>query len=51
MVNYGIVGRIFGFGDLIIESAGKFGIMLFPAAPKPLQKKYQIEIAILKIKN
>jgi uncharacterized membrane protein YdbT with pleckstrin-like domain len=50
-VSYGIVGRIFRFGDLIIESAGTFGNMLFPAAPWPLQKKYQIEVAILEMKN
>jgi uncharacterized membrane protein YdbT with pleckstrin-like domain len=42
-VEFGIWGRIFGFGDLIIESAGTFGQMRFEGIPQPLQIKGLIE--------
>jgi len=32
---YGIFGRIFGFRDLIIESAGPYGKMEFREMPGP----------------
>ena len=41
--DYGIWGRIFGFGDLIIESAGTYGKMIFKGMPKPKKIKWRIE--------
>jgi len=41
--NYGIWGRIFGFGSLTIESAGTFGKMDFEGMPKPKALKWMIE--------
>ena len=41
--SYGIWGRIFGFGDLIIESAGSYGIMVFKGISKPKKVKLMIE--------
>jgi len=41
--SYGILGRIFGFGDLIIESAGTYGRMVFKGMPKPKRIKWRIE--------
>ena len=40
---FGILGRIFGFGDLIIESAGTSGKMVFKGMPKPRKIKLKIE--------
>jgi uncharacterized membrane protein YdbT with pleckstrin-like domain len=40
---YGIWGRIFGFGNLIIESAGTFGKMDFEGMPRPKILKWMIE--------
>jgi uncharacterized membrane protein YdbT with pleckstrin-like domain len=48
-VEFGIWGRIFGFGDLIIESAGTFGQMRFEGFQEPLIIKGQIEEEIQKI--
>ena len=31
--SYGILGRIFGFGNLVIESAGTYGKMIFDRMP------------------
>jgi len=42
-VEIGIWGRIFGFGDLTIESAGTYGQMRFKGLPKPLEIKALIE--------
>ena len=42
---YGILGRIFGFGNLIIESAGTYGKMIFEGLPKPKRIKWKIEKA------
>jgi uncharacterized membrane protein YdbT with pleckstrin-like domain len=42
-VEYGIWGRIFGFGDLTIESAGTFGQVTFQGFPAPLKIKALIE--------
>ena len=40
---YGILGRIFGFGDLIIESAGTEGKMIFEGFPMPHMIKWRID--------
>jgi uncharacterized membrane protein YdbT with pleckstrin-like domain len=44
---YGICGRIFGYGDLIIESAGTHGIMAFKGIPRPKRVKLLIERQML----
>jgi uncharacterized membrane protein YdbT with pleckstrin-like domain len=44
---YGIWGRIFGFGDLIIESAGTYGEMKFEGVPRPRTLKWMIERQML----
>jgi len=41
--SFGIWGRIFGFGDLVIESAGTYGKMVFEGMPKPRKIKLRIE--------
>gem|GEM_PF-607483 len=41
--SYGISGRIFGFGDLIIESAGTEGKLVFEGMPSPKKFKWTIE--------
>ena len=41
--NFGIWGRIFRFGDLIIESAGTHGKMVFERVPRPMTIKWRIE--------
>jgi uncharacterized membrane protein YdbT with pleckstrin-like domain len=41
--SYGILGRIFGFGNLIIESAGTEGKMTFEGLPRPEKIKWEIE--------
>ena len=41
--DFGIWGRIFGFGNLIIESAGTYGKMAFNGTPKPRKIKWMIE--------
>jgi len=41
--SYGILGRIFGFGNLIIESAGTEGKMTFEGIPRPKKIKWLIE--------
>jgi uncharacterized membrane protein YdbT with pleckstrin-like domain len=43
--SFGILGRIFGFGNLIIESAGTYGRMIFEGLPKPKRIKWEIEKA------
>ena len=40
---FGIWGRIFGFGNLIIESAGAYGKMEFKGMPRPRKIKFSIE--------
>lgn len=40
---FGIWGRIIGFGDLIIESAGTYGKMVFERVPRPMKIKWKIE--------
>ena len=46
---YGIWGRIFGFGDLIIESAGTVGQISFRGFYKPLKIKELTEEEIKKM--
>jgi uncharacterized membrane protein YdbT with pleckstrin-like domain len=41
--SYGIWGRIFSFGNLIIESAGTYGKMVFEGMPWPKKIKWKIE--------
>lgn len=41
--SFGILGRIFGFGDLVIESAGTYGKMTFEGLPNPKKIKWRIE--------
>ncbi|AMM40849.1 hypothetical protein HS1_001045 [Candidatus Desulfofervidus auxilii] len=48
---YGIFGRIFGFGDLIIESAGPYGRMESKGMPGPKKIKWKIEEKIALLKN
>jgi uncharacterized membrane protein YdbT with pleckstrin-like domain len=43
LVEFGIWGSIFGFGDLTIESAGKFGWINFEGYPDPQKIKGLIE--------
>jgi uncharacterized membrane protein YdbT with pleckstrin-like domain len=40
---FGILGRILGYGDLGIESAGTHGQMVFKGIPKPRKMKTLIE--------
>ncbi len=49
-VSYSIWGRIFGFGNITIESAGTWGEILYKGAPDPLEKIKRIEEEILKLK-
>ena len=41
--SFGIWGRIFRFGNLIIESAGTHGKMVFERMPSPKKIKFRIE--------
>ena len=41
--SYGIWGRIFRFGNLTIESAGTYGIIVFKGIPRPKKVKLMIE--------
>ncbi|MFA5459794.1 MAG: PH domain-containing protein [Candidatus Paceibacterota bacterium] len=43
---FGILGRIFGFGDIEIESAGTEGKIIFSFLPAPRKLKQKIEEAI-----
>lgn len=49
--SYSILGRIFGFGDLRIQSAGAFGEIKFEKAPSPLKIKNLIANEIRKLKT
>jgi len=48
---FGIWGRIFGFGDLEIESAGTHGKITFDFAPNPRKMREKIEKAISNISS
>jgi uncharacterized membrane protein YdbT with pleckstrin-like domain len=47
---FGILGRVFGFGDLEIESAGKYGKIVFSFISNPSERKEEISKAILEFK-
>jgi uncharacterized membrane protein YdbT with pleckstrin-like domain len=47
---FGIVGRIFCFGDLEIESAGTYGKIVFSFIANPRKRKEEINKAILEFK-
>jgi uncharacterized membrane protein YdbT with pleckstrin-like domain len=44
---FGILGRIFGFGDIEIESAGTYGKIIFRFLPSPRKLRQEIEKAVL----
>jgi len=44
---FGILGRIFGFGDIEIESAGTFGKIVFGSLPSPQWLQGETEKAII----
>ncbi len=44
---FGILGRIFGFGNIEIESAGTYGKIVFGYLPSPRKLQEKIEGAIL----
>jgi uncharacterized membrane protein YdbT with pleckstrin-like domain len=48
---FGIIGRIFGFGDLEIESAGALGKIIFHFIPSPREFQEKIQKAILESKK
>ena len=48
---FGIIGRIFGFGDLEIESAGTLGKIIFHFIPSPRKFQEKIQKAILESKK
>jgi uncharacterized membrane protein YdbT with pleckstrin-like domain len=47
---FGIMGRIFGFGNLEIESAGTYGKIVFSFIANPEERKEEINKAILEFK-
>jgi uncharacterized membrane protein YdbT with pleckstrin-like domain len=49
--SFGIFGRIFGFGNLEIQSAGTEGKIVFDFLPDPQKLKEEIEKAILEFKK
>jgi len=44
---FGILGRIFGFGDIEIQSAGTYGKIVFGFLPSPQKMRKEIERALL----
>jgi uncharacterized membrane protein YdbT with pleckstrin-like domain len=50
-LTFGILGRIFGFGNLEIQSAGTEGKIVFDFLPNPQKLKEEIERAILEFKK
>ena len=48
---FGILGRIFGLGDLEIESAGTYGKIVFSFIANPRKRKEQINKAILEFRS
>ena len=44
---FGILGKIFGFGDIEIESAGTYGKIVFGFLPSPRKLQERIKKAIL----
>jgi len=50
-VKFGILGRIFGFGNIEIESAGTYGKIVFSFLPSPMKLREKIEKAILNFRR
>jgi uncharacterized membrane protein YdbT with pleckstrin-like domain len=50
-ISFGIIGRIFGFGNLEIESAGTLGRIVFRGIPSPRRLKRIITKEIMKSKK
>jgi uncharacterized membrane protein YdbT with pleckstrin-like domain len=48
---FGILGRIFGFGDIEIESAGTYGKIVFEFIPSPRRLQEEIEKAIFNLRH
>ena len=48
---FGILGRIFGFGDIEIESSGTYGKIVFRSLPSPQTLQGEIEKAIQGFRN
>lgn len=48
---FGILGKIFGFGDLEIESAGTYGKIIFSFLPAPRKLRQKIEEAIQEFRH
>ena len=48
---FGIIGRIFGFGDLEIESAGTLGKIIFHFIPSPEKFQEKIQKTVLESKK
>jgi len=48
---FGILGRIFGFGDIEIESAGTYGKIVFGFLPATRKLRQEIERAILEFRH
>jgi uncharacterized membrane protein YdbT with pleckstrin-like domain len=47
---FGIMGKIFGFGNLEIESAGTYGKIVFSFIPDPRKRKEEINKAVLEFR-
>jgi len=45
---FGILGRIFGFGDIEIQSAGTYGKIIFGFLPSPRKLREEIEKTMLR---
>lgn len=48
---FGILGRIFGFGNIEIQSAGTYGKIVFNFLPSPRRLREKIEKAILNVRR
>jgi len=48
---FGIWGRIFGFGDIEIESAGTYGKIIFDFVPNPRKLQEKIERTIANLRH
>jgi len=48
---FGVLGKMFDFGDLEIESAGTYGKIVFSFIAKPRKRKEEINEAISRIKG
>ena len=48
---FGILGRILGYGDLVIESAGTYGTLVFKGVPRLRKIKWLIENEVSRSKS